>query len=119
MTSKILRLAGVILAVSVTMCAASAALAGDCEGRVVGVKPVSQYNHAAGSGFLAVRSGPGSKFRQKGELYAGDIVSVYGRSGGWYEVTCMEGRCADPLWGPAYPSGWASSRYIRASGVCP
>ena len=50
---------------------------------------------------------------------AGDLVSVFGRVGRWYEVTCMEGRCTRPLWGPAYPSGWVHRDYVRARGVCP
>jgi len=93
--------------------------AGDCTGRVVGVRSLAFYNHATGAGFLAVRRGPGSKSRQIGEVYAGDLVSVYDRSGNWYHITCMEGDCENPLWGPRYPSGWVSSRYVSAGGVCP
>ena len=93
--------------------------AGDCTGRVVGVKPISQYNHASGSGFLAVRTGPGGSYRQIGEVYAGDEVSVYDRKGNWLAVTCMSGRCTRPLWGQPNPSGWAHRSYIRARGVCP
>ncbi len=95
------------------------ARAGDCEGTVVGVRSVSQYNHAAGNGFLAVRSGPGSGYRQVGELYRGDRVSVYDRRGSWYAVTCMSGRCTNPLWGPSYPQGWVYGKYLTMSGVCP
>lgn len=97
----------------------SVAIAGDCTGRVVGVRPISQYNHATGSGYLAVRTGPGGGYRQIGELYAGDEVSVYDRSGNWYAVTCMSGRCVRPLWGQPSPSGWAHRSYIRAGGLCP
>ena len=99
--------------------AAAPAFAGDCTGYVVGVRPVSQYNHAAGNGFLAVRTGPGSKYRQIGELYAGDEVSVWNRSGNWYQVACMSGRCMNPLWGQASPQGWVSKKYVKAGGVCP
>lgn len=95
------------------------AMAGDCTGRIVGVKPISQYNHAKGAGFLAVRTGPGGSYQQVGELYAGDEVSVYDRSGKWLAVTCMSGRCTRPLWGQPTPSGWAHGSYIRARGVCP
>lgn len=95
------------------------AYAGDCTGRVVGVRPISQYNHATGSGYLAVRNGPGGSYRQIGELYAGDEVSVYDRRGNWYAVTCMSGRCTQPLWGQPTPSGWAHRSYIRAGGLCP
>lgn len=107
------------LSIALVALAPETSWAGDCEGRVVGVRPLSQYNHTAGRGFLAVRSGPGSSSRQIGEVYAGDLVSVYGRVGRWYEVTCMEGRCTRPLWGPAYPSGWVHRDYVRARGVCP
>ena len=93
--------------------------AGDCTGYIVGVRPLSQYNHANGNGFLAVRSGPGGKYRQVGELYSGDEISVYGRRGNWYEVTCMSGVCTNPLWGPAVPSGWVYGKYISIGGVCP
>lgn len=99
--------------------AAAPALAGDCEGRIVGVKPISQYNHARGTGFLAVRSGPGGSYKQIGEVYAGDLVSVWDRRGDWYAVTCMSGRCTSPMWGNPSPSGWAHRSHIRASGVCP
>lgn len=95
------------------------AYAGDCTGRVVGVRPISQYNHATGTGYLAVRTGPGGSYQQTGELYAGDEVSVYDRRGNWYAVTCMSGRCTRPLWGQPTPSGWAHRSYIRAGGVCP
>lgn len=95
------------------------AQAGDCTGRVVGVKPIREYNHASGTGFLAVRTGPGGSYRQIGEVYAGDEVSVYDRSGNWLAVTCMSGRCTRPLWGQPSPSGWVHRSYIRARGVCP
>jgi uncharacterized protein YraI len=94
-------------------------LAGDCTGYVVGVKPISQYNHARGNGFLAVRTGPGSSYQQTGELYRGDEVSVYDRRGNWYAITCMSGRCMNPMWGTPMPSGWVSGKYIDAAGVCP
>lgn len=93
--------------------------AGDCTGRVVGVRTLASYNHATGAGFLAVRRGPGSRSRQIGEVYVGDLVSVYDRSGDWYHITCMEGDCENPLWGPRNPSGWVFSRYVSARGACP
>lgn len=95
------------------------ASAGDCTGYVVGVKPISQYNHARGNGFLAVRTGPGSSYQQIGEVYRGDEVSVYDRRGNWYAITCMSGRCTQPLWGTPVPSGWVSRKYVDARGVCP
>ena len=105
--------------VGLAISASGQALAGDCTGYVVGVKPISQYNHARGNGFLAVRTGPGTSYQQIGEVYRGDEVSVYDRRGNWYAVTCMSGRCMRPLWGTPMPSGWVSSKYIDAAGVCP
>ena len=95
------------------------ASAGDCEGVVVGVRPISQYNHANGNGFLAVRAGPGGGYAQIGEVYRGDGLAITAKSGKWYEATCLYGRCEDPLWGPSYPSGWVHRSYVRLSGACP
>lgn len=98
---------------------AGVAEAGDCTGNVVGVRPLSAYDHAAGSGFLAVRTGPGTGFAQIGELYLGDEVSVWDRQGNWMYVYCMSGRCLNPLWGNPTPQGWAYARYLSVGGVCP
>ncbi len=95
------------------------ALAGDCTGYVVGVKPLSHYNHASGAGFLAVRSGPGSGYAQHGELYLGDEISVWDRNGSWYYVYCMSGRCTQPYWGQPTPQGWVYGKYLSIGGVCP
>lgn len=98
---------------------ASGALAGDCTGYVAGVRAIAQYNHAAGSGFLAVRAGPGTGYAQIGELYLGDEISVWDRQGNWYYVYCMSGRCLTPLWGNPTPQGWVYGTYLRIGGVCP
>lgn len=97
----------------------AAARAGDCTGFVTGVRPISQYNHAAGNGFLAVRTGPGTQFRQIGELYLGDEIAVWARQGAWYRVQCMSGRCLSPLWGQPNPNGWVYGQYLSIGGVCP
>jgi uncharacterized protein YgiM (DUF1202 family) len=75
--------------------------AGDCTGNVTGIRPLSQYNHVAGNGFLAVRSGPGTGYQQISELYLGDEIAVWSRNGNWYQVQCMSGRCTEPALGPA------------------
>jgi hypothetical protein len=93
--------------------------AGDCTGRVVGVRPLSQYDHDEGRGFLAVRTGPSTRYRQVGELYRGDKVAIWDRQGNWYEVACMSGHCTWPEWGRPRPHGWAYAGYIRARGDCP
>ncbi len=95
------------------------ALAGDCTGNVVGVRPISQYNHAAGNGFLAVRAGPGTNYAQIGEVYLGDEISVWERQGNWIYISCMNGRCLNPLWGDTGPQGWAYGKYLTYGGVCP
>jgi len=97
---------------------ASPTLAGDCTGVVVGVRPLSQYNHAKGNGFLALRSGPGSSYNQVGEVYRNDEYWVSERRGNWVFIGCMNGRCEAPLWGPAYPEGWAYAKYLNYGGVC-
>lgn len=107
-----------VLAAS-TLAPAPAAQAADCTGFVVGVRPISQYNPSTGAGFLAVRTGPGTQFRQIGELYAGDDVAVWNRSGNWYMVRCMAGRCMNPYRGEPMPTGWAFGRYLDIGGVCP
>ncbi len=98
---------------------AAPAQAGDCTGYTVGLRPISQYNHTKGNGFLAVRTGPGSRYSQLGELYLGDEIVVMDRSGSWYYVGCMTGRCLNPLWGQPNPTGWVYGKYITFGGVCP
>jgi hypothetical protein len=113
----VLSIRSALFILSVTCFASSQhgpASAGDCTGYVVGVKPISQYNHARGNGFLAVRTGPGSRYQQTGEVYRGDEVSVYDRRGNWYAITCMSGRCMQPMWGTPMPSGWVFGKYVDA-----
>ncbi|MBX3531943.1 MAG: SH3 domain-containing protein [Rhizobiaceae bacterium] len=109
----------ILIALAALTTIAAPSMAGDCDGKVVKVKPISQYNHATGTGFLAVRSGPGSNFQQIGELYLGDRASVWDKSGNWLAVTCVSGRCRNPLWGQPSPQGWAHKSYLQLSGVCP
>ncbi len=92
--------------------------AGTCEGKVVGVRPLAQYDHARGNGFLAVRAGPGSKYAQIGELYLGDWAGVWARAGNWYQVTCVSGQCVTPLWGEPTPDGWVYGKYLAIDGIC-
>lgn len=110
-----------ILAAAAALAAplAPPAVAGDCTGRVVGVRPLNQYDHAAGHGFLAVRTGPGTQHPQIGELYLGDEISVWDRSGRWYYVKCMSGQCQSPLWGQPAAQGWVYGRYLSIGGICP
>lgn len=108
-----------VAAAVTAMALAGPGLAGDCTGYVVGLRPLSQYDHASGAGFLAVRTGPGSGYGQIGELYLGDEISVWERQGNWFYVYCMSGQCLTPLWGTPTPQGWAYARYLNVAGVCP
>lgn len=108
-----------VLAFLATLGAAAPAMAGDCTGYVVGVSPITAYDHAAGRGFLAVRTGPGTGYDQFGELYLGDEISVWEQYGNWYRVQCMTGRCQSPLWGQPNPNGWVFGGYLSIAGVCP
>jgi uncharacterized protein YgiM (DUF1202 family) len=119
MFKRFARIAAFATATAALVATAQPGLAADCTGYVTGVRPVSQYNHAAGNGFLAVRTGPGSGYRQFSELYLGDEIFVAQRSGNWYLVGCMRGRCMNPLWGEPNPYGWVYGRYLRIGGVCP
>lgn len=110
---------GVLAMVALLATIPASARAGDCTGFVTGVRPITQYDHAAGNGFLAVRTGPGTQFRQIGELYLGDEIAVWAREGVWYRVQCMSGRCLSPLWGQPNPNGWVHGRYLSIGGVCP
>lgn len=117
--SRVLSTVAAIALALVPVFAAQPAAAGDCTGYVVGLRSISQYNHSAGHGFLAVRTGPGSRYAQIGELYLGDEISVWDRAGSWYRVQCMSGRCLNPLWGNANPNGWVYGKYLSIGGVCP
>ncbi|MCP3969199.1 MAG: SH3 domain-containing protein [Rhodobacteraceae bacterium] len=112
-------LTALIGAALLALAIAPGAMAGDCTGFVIKVRPLNQYNHAAGNGFLAVRSGPGTGYNQVGELYLGDEFWVAERRGNWVYVGCMSGRCENPLWGPAYAEGWSYAKYLSYGGVCP
>ena len=96
-----------------------ASFAQDCTGRVVDLRPITQYDHDRGTGYLAVRAGAGADQPQLGELYLGDHVVVLERHGNWYRVQCSEGTCLAPLWGAPQPAGWVYGGYIRLRGACP
>jgi hypothetical protein len=72
-----------------------------CEGTVHGLS--SYYNHATGSGFLAVRAGPRGAATQRGELFNGDKVEVFTRRGNWYQIATTN----TPLL-----EGWVSARWL-------
>jgi Bacterial SH3 domain len=72
-----------------------------CEGTVRGLS--NNYNPSTGSGFLAVRAGPRRSATQYGELFNGDKVEIFRRSGYWYKIASLDSSL----------EGWASARWIR------
>jgi len=54
-----------------------------------------------GDNFLAVRTGPGSHYRQIDSLYSGDRVRICDWRGGWLNVRYRGG------------SGWVFGKYVR------
>jgi len=72
---------------------------------------------AGGDGFLAVRSGPGTDYRQIDELHNGDVVYTYDQKGDWigiaYDVSSIE--CASkttrPI--PYDKKGWVHGAWLR------
>jgi uncharacterized protein YraI len=72
-----------------------------CEGTVRGLS--NNYNPSTGSGFLAVRAGPRRSATQYGELFNGDTVEIFTRSGNWYKIASLDSSL----------EGWASARWIR------
>lgn len=94
---------------------------GDGQAATCGVSEVHGLK-ADGDGFLAVRSGPGAKYRKLGELYNGDRVTSLGRQGKWVAIVRDEGTlnvtdlCANNgprrrLRGSAL--GWVHSNWLR------
>ena len=73
-----------------------------CEGTVHGLS--SHYNPATGAGFLAVRSKPRASSHKRGELFNGDKVEIFDRSGNWYKVATVDSPMLE---------GWANARWIR------
>ncbi len=55
-----------------------------------------------GDNFLAVRTGPGTRYRQIDSLYNGDIVRICDWRGGWLNVRYGRGG-----------SGWVFGKYVR------
>lgn len=87
-----------------------------CWGRVVNLRPRSQYNLSTGAGFLAVRTKPSTRTGKKiSELYLGDQVKVVARNGNWARLECISGGCTAPYQGSAGVRGWSSSKYLSIS----
>ena len=63
----------------------------------------STYNPATGSGFLALRAGPGTRNPQIGEAFNGERYRVLGVRGGWVKIEALDGEL------------WAFGRYLRRS----
>ena len=80
--------------------AAPASAYESCGGTVVGLS--SYYNQSTGSGFLAVRTGPGTGYQKIGELYNGNEVTLLDRRGNWYQIDAQ-----------GIGIGWAFYKWIR------
>lgn len=83
-------------------------------GTVMGLK-------ANGDGFLAVRTGPGSKYRKIGELHNGDRVTIFGGQSDWLAVLVPNGQLdQNDACGRVGPKrrlsgsglGWVHSRWV-------
>ncbi|AGB73759.1 hypothetical protein RHSP_12272 [Rhizobium freirei PRF 81] len=74
---------------------------------------------ANGDGFLAIRSGPGSQYRQLGELHNGDMVIAFQQRGQWagvvYGSETPNVRChstkTHPL--PYKNKGWVNANWLK------
>lgn len=83
----------------------------NCTGSVVsGLDP-------RGDGFLAVRTGRGTKYRKIGELHNGDTVTVFDQKGGWAgvvwdesSITCSS-RKTRPV--PYKNKGWVHGKWLK------
>jgi uncharacterized protein YgiM (DUF1202 family) len=92
----------ILLSLFILLGTSSLMVAGDfgrgdrCDGRGV-VRGLDYY----GDNFLAVRTGPGSHYRQIDSIYNGDRVRICDWRGGWLNVRYRGG------------SGWVFGRYVR------
>jgi len=82
-------------------------------GEVVGLDP-------AGDNFLAVRSGPSSRYEQMDEIHTGDIVFLCDEQGDWLGIVYPDGECGvmdviedREAYGGDCKSGWVFAKYIR------
>ena len=75
-----------------------------------------------GDGFLAVRTGPGSKYEQTNSVFNGDMVSICQTKGSWLGIVygrdeCVggspEGATQNGPYRGSCLSGWVFSRYVR------
>ncbi|WP_417766767.1 SH3 domain-containing protein [Stappia sp.] len=73
---------------------------------------------AGGDGFLAVRSGPGSQYREIGRLKNGDKVYTFDKSGKWFGVIFgdSEPGCTSPVKKRPLPyrgrKGWVHGNWL-------
>jgi uncharacterized protein YgiM (DUF1202 family) len=76
-----------------------------CDGTVRGLS--RYYDPDSGSGFLALRTGPSSRYAQIGELFNGNHVEIYGHRGSWLKVYSDD----------VGEQGWVHGRWVRDN--CP
>lgn len=80
-------------------------------GKVVGLNP-------KGDNFLAVRSGPGAKFRQLDKIHTNDLVWMFQYTGDWIgvvygsdDISCSPIKADKPYVGPG-KKGWVFKKFI-------
>ncbi len=78
------------------------AASAQCYGTVHGLS--ANYDPYKGSGFLAVRNGPGSSYAKIGELFNGYQVTINGRQGSWYQI-----------WYAGIGNGWSHRKWISTN----
>ena len=77
------------------------AMAGSCEGTVVGLS--NTYNLQRGTGFLAIRARPTIRSRMVGQTFNGNLLEIDRRRGSWLFVFDHG----------SGKSGWVHHRYVR------
>ena len=95
----------------------------DNDGDACGANGVIEGLDPSGDGFLAVRSGPSSKFREIDRLYNGEEVYLCTQKGRWIGIVYSKRanqcnvstgwRATVPYTGPC-KSGWVHANWVRA-----
>ena len=83
-----------------------------CWASVVNLAPRSR---GGDSSFLAMRSGPSTRYAKVSETYLGDRLQVLARKNGWAQIRCVSGGCLRPNSGSGGATGWSSQKYLSIS----
>lgn len=68
------------------------------------IQPTESQRGLVTTASLNVRSGPGTQYSKVGSLKSGNVVTITGTSGGWYQITSGS------------LSGYVSSKYVTPKG---